>query len=221
MNGRDLSEVRAMIRRFAQGVVNIADVVGLTAALANKQDADADLTAIAALGSTGIAVRTAADTWAQRTITSADATVTITNPGGVAGNIDLSVSGGGTTFLGTITTTSGSSQSLSSLTLTTYKFLRLTFVGVSTNNASWLLQVDGLDITGTPQAAASVLRGSMDIDLANGVFTSQITNVGANNSAASSNFAGDTSITTASTSVTVSTSAGTFDAGNIRVYGIA
>ena len=60
-----------------------------------SQPLDADLTAIAALGGTGIAVRTAADTWAQRQIVSADSSVTITNPGGVAGDIDLSVPGGG------------------------------------------------------------------------------------------------------------------------------
>lgn len=50
---------------------------------------DADLAAIEALGSTGLAVRTALNTWAQRTVTSSDGSVTITNPGGVAGNIDL------------------------------------------------------------------------------------------------------------------------------------
>jgi hypothetical protein len=60
-----------------------------------SQPLDADLTAIAALGGTGIAVRTAADTWAQRQIVSADSSVTITNPGGIAGNIDLSVASGG------------------------------------------------------------------------------------------------------------------------------
>jgi len=60
-----------------------------------SQPLDADLTAIAALGGTGIAVRTAADTWAQRQIVSADGSVTITNPGGVAGDIDLSIPGGG------------------------------------------------------------------------------------------------------------------------------
>ena len=60
-----------------------------------SQPLDADLTAIAALGGTGIAVRTAADTWAQRQIVSADGSVTITNPAGVAGNVDLSIPGGG------------------------------------------------------------------------------------------------------------------------------
>ena len=60
-----------------------------------SQPLDADLTAIAALGGTGIAVRTAADTWAQRQIVSADGSVTITNPAGVAGDVDLSVTTGG------------------------------------------------------------------------------------------------------------------------------
>lgn len=50
------------------------------------QAADADLTALAALGSTGFAVRTAADTWAQRTLAQPVAGITITNSDGVAGN---------------------------------------------------------------------------------------------------------------------------------------
>ena len=55
-----------------------------------SQPLDADLTALAALASTGIPVRTAADTWAQRQIVSADGSVVITNPAGVAGDINLS-----------------------------------------------------------------------------------------------------------------------------------
>ena len=58
--------------------------------LALAQTKDDDLTALAALGGTGLAVRTAANTWAQRQIVSADGSVTITNPAGVAGDVDLS-----------------------------------------------------------------------------------------------------------------------------------
>jgi len=47
---------------------------------------DADLAAIAALSGTGIACRTAADTWALRNLAAADAKIVITNPAGVAGN---------------------------------------------------------------------------------------------------------------------------------------
>lgn len=46
---------------------------------------DVDLNAIAAFTSTGFAVRTAADTWAQRTLVAPVAGITITNPAGIAG----------------------------------------------------------------------------------------------------------------------------------------
>jgi hypothetical protein len=56
-----------------------------TLALAN------DLAALEGLGSTGIAVRTAADTWAQRTIAGTANEITATNGDGVAGNPTLSL----------------------------------------------------------------------------------------------------------------------------------
>ena len=58
-----------------------------------SQPLDADLTALAALATTGLVTRTAAGTMATRQIVSADGSVTITNPAGVAGDVDLSVSG--------------------------------------------------------------------------------------------------------------------------------
>lgn len=58
----------------------------LQAALDAKQPLDADLTALAASSGTGISVRTAADTWALRSLTAPAAGLTITNPAGVAGN---------------------------------------------------------------------------------------------------------------------------------------
>lgn len=45
-----------------------------------------DLAALEGLGSTGLAVRTAADTWAQRSLAAPAAGFTITNPAGVAGD---------------------------------------------------------------------------------------------------------------------------------------
>lgn len=50
-----------------------------------------DLAALEGLGSTGIAVRTAADTWAQRSIAGTSNQVTVTNGDGVAGNPTLSL----------------------------------------------------------------------------------------------------------------------------------
>lgn len=56
-----------------------------TLALAN------DLAALEGLGSTGLAARTAADTWAQRTITGTANKITVTNGDGVAGNPTLTI----------------------------------------------------------------------------------------------------------------------------------
>jgi len=53
---------------------------------ATYQPLDADLTAVAAFASTGIAVRTASNTWAQRSMANAAAGITWTNPAGVAGD---------------------------------------------------------------------------------------------------------------------------------------
>lgn len=54
-------------------------------------DIPANILSLAALTGTGIVVRTGDSTFELREITSVDGSVTITNPAGVAGNIDLSV----------------------------------------------------------------------------------------------------------------------------------
>jgi hypothetical protein len=64
-----------------------------TGVLAVAEAKDADLTAIAALSGTGIAVRTAGNTWAQRQVTSTDGSIIVTNPAGIGGNINLSTGG--------------------------------------------------------------------------------------------------------------------------------
>lgn len=56
------------------------------AADATKQPLDADLTALAALASTGLVARTAADTYALRTIAGTVNQTSVTNGDGVAGN---------------------------------------------------------------------------------------------------------------------------------------
>jgi hypothetical protein len=68
------------------GVSNGDGVAGNpTLALAN------DLAALEALGSTGFAVRTAADTWAQRTLQNGTGIAAITNPAGIAGDPTIAV----------------------------------------------------------------------------------------------------------------------------------
>lgn len=85
----DTWTTRSIVQPAAGITVSNADGVAgnPTLALAN------DLAALEALGSTGIAVRSAADTWVQRTIVAGSAAVTVANGDGVAGNpsIDLSL----------------------------------------------------------------------------------------------------------------------------------
>lgn len=52
---------------------------------------DDDLTAIAALGSTGIAVRSASNTWVQRSVAGTAGEITVTNGSGVSGDPTLSL----------------------------------------------------------------------------------------------------------------------------------
>lgn len=69
--------------------VDLGDIVlGLGASF---QPNNSDLTAISALAGTGIAVRTAASTWALRTLTAPAAGITITNPAGIAGDMTLAL----------------------------------------------------------------------------------------------------------------------------------
>lgn len=118
-------------------------------------------------------------------------------------------------LLGTIATTSGSSQVLSGLTLTAYKFLRFVANGVSFNGAS-NLSIDGIACSGATTGTADVVHGIMDLDLSNGVFSSGITR----QSVGGGGWSGVTSYRTSSTSVTVGVISGSFDAGSIRVYGV-
>lgn len=128
----------------------------------------------------------------------------------------LPVVASGTTLLGTITTTSGTSQSLTSLVLTGYKSLRLVFNGVSAGG-SGNLSVGSLVLGGWTNTT-NVLTSIVDIDLGTGIGIGYST--GAAGPLNNTGTAGATGYSTATTTVTV-TSGSTFDAGSIAVYGIA
>lgn len=122
----------------------------------------------------------------------------------------------GHTLLGTITTTSGASQSLSSLTLTSYSFLRCVLNGVSGTNSSTNIQQNSTTI-GSIGTASGAVTGILEIDLNTGV---GFFNTGGTSNTTAVNGGYGTGITTVDTSITFSMSAGTFDAGSIRVYGV-
>jgi hypothetical protein len=131
----------------------------------------------------------------------------------------LAVSGG-MTLLGTLTTTSGTSQTLSSLVLTDYKFLRLSIEGVSLNGTTGTPFLRfGTDstrqITAGLTSSSNQWRGQVVIDLATGLYVSTTLQSGVE----AISYVGYSGITTASTSLTISASNQNFDLGSIKVYG--
>lgn len=130
------------------------------------------------------------------------------------------------TLLGTLTTTSGSSQTLSGLTLTSYKQLLAVFKLVSSNGTSGIIISSGIGLTITDNGGATAgICGTMLYDLTNGILTTStsaaINAASTNQAVVGSTYAAVTnsSITTASTSITFSSGA-TFDGGSILIYGV-
>lgn len=133
------------------------------------------------------------------------------------------------TLLGTLTTTSGTTQTLSGLTLTGYKQIQIFIEGVS-HNSGTQQSLRLLDANGSTQLSlnpiaglGAFVRGIVIIDLNTGVLagltesgssTAPYTTVGV------STVAGETTFSTSATSITFSPSGGSFDAGSILIYGV-
>ena len=138
------------------------------------------------------------------------------------------------TLLGTITTTSGASQVLSSLDLTTYKEVVLVWNGVSASSgtADLGITVGGINyvIAEYPNFATSSFDGTTRITVANGALASYgyfasggtgLSDVHAATGADGVKFRfGAVALSSATTSITVTASAGSFDAGSVEVYGV-
>lgn len=125
------------------------------------------------------------------------------------------------TLLGTIATTSGSTRTLSGLTLTGYKALFIAVDGVSTSGTGDL-NIDTAGCSPTLTSANNVLFGIIWVALANGAGMSiigQTLNSAPQSSSTNVAYALRTRYTTASTSISFSTSS-VFDAGSILVYGV-
>lgn len=184
---------------------------------------------------TGTVIVESPNTNTNRTITLPDATTTLVGTADFASQAQAeagtdnttlmtplraaqAISALSTTFLGTISTSSGTSQTLSGLTLTPYKFVLAVLNGLSTTSTSThyiTSAIAGREIGVT--AAAQGLVGSVLIELASGVYTSTTFQT----NTAGYPYAGGSGVSTASTSITfVVGGASPYDAGFIRVYGV-
>jgi hypothetical protein len=133
---------------------------------------------------------------------------------------DVPAGGTGLTLLGTIATTSGSSVTLSGLTLTSYKQLQFILIGISGTATSSNLRLNSERVTLTNiDGVGDISSGGGTIDLATGIFwgSSGVIRTGNHNYLGSGGASG---LTTASTSITFTIDAGTFDAGSIKIYGV-
>lgn len=162
---------------------------------------------------TGTVILEAPNTNSNRTITLPDSTSTLATTADV---------GTGLTLLGTIATTSGSSVTLSGLSLTGYKQLQVFFSAVSGSAASSNILLGGAFFSMlTINNAADSVSGGATIDLASGLFFS-VYSYSLNGALAADGRSGggQSGLSTSSTSITFTTSTGNFDAGSIRIYGV-
>ena len=128
------------------------------------------------------------------------------------------------TLLGTLATTSGTTVTLSSLTLTSYKQLQCIFEGVSgTSGDSGYLKTNGKNVTSLHASGADDYgTGCVFIDLGTGVFWCSAGRYysGVPNGQ-SQGGGGQSGLSTASTSISFAIAGYSFDAGSIKIYGVA
>ncbi|HUQ36672.1 MAG TPA: hypothetical protein VM144_09890 [Aestuariivirga sp.] len=128
----------------------------------------------------------------------------------------------GMTLLGTLTTTSGTTQALSGLVLTSYVKLYIVFNGVSGVSSTFTLEIGNStadDVTFTTVSGAAggnTVKGYSDIDLTTGVgCTVNLAD------AVMSQVPFESALTKASTGISVTiVSGGDYDAGSILIYGV-
>lgn len=125
------------------------------------------------------------------------------------------------TLLGTINTTSGTTQTLSGLNLTTYSAILLFIDGISTgaSGSTSTLSAFGRAVFSKTSANYTSVRGTVLLNLATGVGSSLTAEMSTTSETAQAKVI-DTTMSTASTSVSISTTPSSFNAGSVLVYGV-
>lgn len=120
-----------------------------------------------------------------------------------------------TVLLGTLNTTSGTTQTLSGLDLTIYKFMLVFFNAVSAGTLTNLF-FSGTD-TGKQITTTQSATGMLLIELSTGIAAANVGGVGTANTSAFISL--NTAVFNITTSVNVSASSA-FDGGSVRIYGV-
>lgn len=126
----------------------------------------------------------------------------------------------GTVLLGTLTTTSGTTQTLPGLTLTDYNQLLFEFNAVSHNNGTSQTVSLGAGAVMSGVSASDALNGQVWVSLWSGIASPTLARSALPTSPSNNQNVAQTGYSTATTSVSISVSAGPFDGGSVRVYGV-
>jgi len=156
------------------------------------------------------------------TLTLGDSGDTITIPSGATiTNSGTATGFGGFTLLGTLTTTSVATQTLSGLTLTDYKLLFISLNNVGGDSIT-NLKCGGINVTGSNGTATHSFWGTIIIDLTTSSFSnsfaSDLNTTGLRENSGVTR-GGNIGFTTATTSISFTLSAGSFARGTIKIYG--
>jgi hypothetical protein len=189
-------------------------VDGVTSAIQTQLDAkqplDSDLTDIAGLTrARGSLIRGGASAWEAVALGTSGQVLT-------SNGTDAVWATAGITLLGTLTTTSGTSQTLSSLVLTGYKRLFIVFNAVGGGVSGHVrFSASSAKVAEDFTAGSQTLTGTILVDLGTGLFSAVLAKAGL----ADVGWVGASGLTTASTSITFSVSSQSFDNGSITIYG--